>query len=116
MQFERKYLEQQKLHRKQSFQYGKRLDKFEEFLLAGNRNQENSSFSPDVIVNAMAELNYMPEEEVTFTSYFRRYKDLFITDCADWSDHKKVRLLLRKLGAVEYTKFVNYILPRKQAT
>ena len=81
--------------------------------MASNRNQENISFSQDAIVNAMTEFNCMPEEEVTFVSYFRRYEDLFITDCASWSDHKKVRLLLRKLGAVEYTKFMNYILPKK---
>ena len=46
-------------------------------------------------------------------SYFRRYEDLYTTDCANWSDSKKVPLLLRKLGTTKHTKFIKYILPRK---
>ena len=38
---------------------------------------------------------------------------IYITDCADWTDAKKVRLLLRKLGTVEHNKFVDYILQKK---
>ena len=34
-------------------------------------------------------------------------------DCANWSDHKKVRLVLRNLGAVEHTKFIKYVSPKK---
>ena len=33
-------------------------------------------------------------------------------DCEDWTNVKKVRLLLRKLGTTEYSKFVDYILPK----
>ena len=35
-------------------------------------------------------------------------------DRSNWPDHKKVRLVLRKLGAVEHTKLVNYILPKRK--
>ena len=34
-------------------------------------------------------------------------------DSSNWSDQKKVRLLLSKLGAAEHNKFVDYILPQK---
>ena len=72
--------------------------------------KDSGIYSQDVIVNAMAEFSYMSKEEVTFSSYFRRYKDLYKTDSPNWPDHKKVRLALKKLGAV--TKFINYILPK----
>ena len=56
---------------------------------------------------------YLPEEDETFEASFRRYEDLFTVDCEDWTNAKKVRLLLRKLGTTEYSKFVDYILPKK---
>ena len=31
-----------------------------------------------------------------------------------WSNHEKVRLVFRKLDAVNHTKFVNYILKKKE--
>ena len=55
---------------------------------------------------------YLPEEDKTFEAFFIRYKDLFTVDCEDWTNAKKVHLLLRKLGTTEYSKFVNYILPK----
>ena len=76
-------------------------------MLTSNKNKVLGVFSDDAIVNAIAEFNYMPEEEVTFSSYFRKYEDLYKTDSANWSNHKRVRL--RKLGAIEHTNFVNYI-------
>ena len=61
--------------------------------------------------NALETFSYTPDE-----AYYRRYEDIYITDCADWTDakKKKVRLLLRKLGTVEHNKFVDCILPKKQ--
>ena len=49
----------------------------------------------------------------TTSSMMRRYEDLFTVDCEDWTIAKKVRLLLRKLGTTEYSKFVDYILLKK---
>ena len=57
-----------------------------------SKNEDSGVFSRDAIENAIAEFNYMPEEEVTFSSYFRRYEDLYKVDCANWSDHKKSNL------------------------
>ena len=36
-----------------------------------------------------------------------------MVDCKDWINVKKVCLLLRKLGTTAYSKFVDYILPKK---
>ena len=44
---------------------------------------------------------------------FSLYKDLYNTDCANWDDFMKVCLRFSKLGMAEYTKFGNYILPKK---
>ena len=64
--------------------------------------------------NALETFSYAPDEDKTFEAYYRRYEDIYITDCADWTDaKKKFRLLLRKLGTVEY-KFVDYILPKEK--
>ena len=30
-----------------------------------------------------------PDEDKTFEEYYRRYEDIYITDCADWTDAKK---------------------------
>ena len=70
-------------------------------ILMSNKNEDSGTFSQDAIINAIAQFNYMPEMVVTILSYFCRYKGLYKTDCANWSDHQKIRLLLMKLGAVE---------------
>ena len=64
--------------------------------------------------NELETFSYALDEDKTFEAYYRRYEDINITDCADWTDAKKVRLLLRKLGTVEHNKFVDYILPKKK--
>ena len=62
--------------------------------------------------NALETFSYAPNEDKTFEAYYRRYEDIYITDCADWIDAKKGRLLLRKQGTVEHNKFVDYILSK----
>ena len=56
---------------------------------------------------------YLPPEDKTFEAFYRRYEDRFTVDCEDWTNAKKVHFLLRKLGTTEYSKFVDYILPKK---
>ena len=38
---------------------------------------------------------------------------MFRVDCENWSEPKKVRLLLSKLGPLEHSKFSDFILPKK---
>ena len=66
--------------------------------------------------NALKTISYEPDEDKTSEVYYRRYEDIYITDCADWTDAKKVRLLLRKLGIVEHNEFVDYILAKIKQT
>ena len=41
-------------------------------------------------------------------------EDVFNVDCKGWSNVKMVRLLLRKLGTAEHSRFVDFILPAKK--
>ena len=84
--------------------------------LSNNQPTESTTiFTQNAVWNALETFSYAPDEYKTFEAYYRRYEDIYITDCADWTDAKKVRLLLRKLGTVEHNKFVDYILPKKLA-
>ena len=83
-------------------------------LFAGKNPTENKvCFPQNAICSVIDKFFYNPDEEITFASYFKRYEDLFNTDCKDWTDLKKSRLLLSKLSTSEHTKFANYILPQK---
>lgn len=46
------------------------------------------SFSQDTVVNAISEFIYDPEEELTFSTHFHRYADIFENDCHGWNDKK----------------------------
>ena len=54
---------------------------------------------------------YEPENDKTFDAFYRRYEDVFYVDCKECSNEKKVRLLLRKLGTTEHSRFVDFIHP-----
>ena len=70
-------------------------------------------FSQNTIWGAIDNFTYSQDEDITFASYFRRFEDFYATDCANWVDSYKVRLLLRKLSTTEHTKFENYVLAHK---
>lgn len=74
---------------------------------------DSFAFSQSTIWNAIETFNYQLELEGKFDAFYQRYEDLFIVDCQEWSNTKKVSLLLRKLGTTELSKFVDYILPKK---
>ena len=69
-------------------------------------------FPKTVIWSALETFHYVPEEDLTFEAYFRRFGNAFRIDCKSWSEQMKVRHLLQKLGAAEH-KFVDYIIPKK---
>ena len=83
--------------------------------LSNNQPTTNSTtiFTQNAVWNALKTFSYAPDEDKIFEACNQRYEDIYITDCANWTDAKNVRLLLRKLGTVEHNKFVDYILPKK---
>ena len=80
------------------------LQKQQEVLFKSLSNYQPTNrttiFSQNAVWNALETFSYAPNEDKTFEAYYRRYEDIYITDCADWTDAKKVRLLLRKLETV----------------
>ena len=82
--------------------------------LSNNQPTDSTTiFNQNAMWNAYETFFYEPYEDKTFVAYYKRCEDIYITDCADWTDAKKVWLLLRKVGTVEHNKFVDYILPKK---
>ncbi|VDP08721.1 unnamed protein product [Heligmosomoides polygyrus] len=52
-----------------------------------------------------------PEADVTFEAWYRRHEDIFTIDAQRLDGAILVRLLLHKLDAAAYEKYVNNILP-----
>ncbi|VDP77124.1 unnamed protein product [Echinostoma caproni] len=65
------------------------------------------------LANAVTELTYDADAELTFESWHARFGDIFTVDCALWEDTDKVRLLMHKRGSADHQRYANYILPRK---
>ena len=53
------------------------------------------------------------QESIAIEYWFQKCEDIFRVDIAHVPEHRKVRLLLRKLGAVEHKRFINFILLNK---
>ena len=85
--------------------------------LIGTKTSENdTTFSQGTIYSTIETFEYVPENDKTFDEFYRRYEDIFNVDCKEWSNEKKARLLLRKLGTTEHRRFVNLILNKKNNT
>ena len=88
----------------------KRKELFERKMLKSNRNKDLGVFSQNAIVNPVAEFNYMLEGKffVVFSLIWRHLQNGLLQ--LAWP--QKISFVQRKLGS-QHTKFVNYILPKK---
>ena len=92
-----------------------RLELLTHVIANKNSNKLNQNvFSQTAIWSALETFHYVPEDDLTFEAYFRRFGDVFRIDCKSWIKQMKVRLLLQKLGAAEH-KFVDYIIPKQMS-
>ena len=58
--------------------------------LSNNQPPDSSTIlTQNAVWNALETFSYAPDKDKTFESYYRRYEDIYITDCADWTDVKK---------------------------
>ena len=58
--------------------------------LSNNQPTDSTTiFTQNAVWNALETFSYAPDEDKTFETYYKRYKDIYITDCADWTDAKK---------------------------
>ena len=57
-----------------------------------SNNQPTDSttiFTQNAVWNSLETFSYAPDKDKTFEAYYRRYEDIYIIDCADWTDSKK---------------------------
>ncbi|KAL6742047.1 hypothetical protein Aduo_015246 [Ancylostoma duodenale] len=66
----------------------------------------------DTLAGRIVQLCYDPEADLTFEAWYRRHADIFTVDAKSLDEATRVRLLLHKLDAPSYEKYVNYILPQ----
>ena len=58
--------------------------------LSNNQPTDSTTiFSQNVVWNALETFSHAPDEDKTFEAYYRRYEDIYINDCADWTDANK---------------------------
>ena len=54
--------------------------------LSNNQSTDNTTiFNQNAVWKALERFYYAPDEDKTFEAYYRRYEDIYITDCADWN-------------------------------
>ena len=58
--------------------------------LSNNQRRDSSTiFSQNAVGNALETFSYAPDEDKTVEAYYRRYENIYITDCADWTETNK---------------------------
>ena len=114
MELHKKQIEFQQFTLQKTELQQKQLEELLVNLLNGSKKSEKETiFSQSTIYNSIKTFEYVPENDKTFETFYRRYEDIFNVDCELWPSEKKVRLLLRKLGTTEHNRFVDFILPKK---
>ena len=89
----------------------KRQNQMEELLLK-SLNCTKAPKNDITMYSTIETFEYVPENDKTFDGFYRRYEGVFNVDSKEWSNDKKVRLLLRKLCTTEHSRFVDFILKK----
>ncbi|EYC14402.1 hypothetical protein Y032_0040g184 [Ancylostoma ceylanicum] len=63
----------------------------------------------DTLAGRIAQFCYDPDADITFEAWYRRHVDIFTSDAKLLDEATRVRLLLHKLDAASYEKYVSYI-------
>lgn len=88
------------------------LEKLTKQLTGASSTPGSDSNSVDAITNGITEFHYEPDAGMIFDSWFKRYEDIFNVELKEKDEHWRVRLLLRKLGTTEHTRYCNFVLPK----
>ena len=72
-------------------------------ILAKENNSDEKFCSQNTIWSTIEIFNYNPEEDQIFERFYQKYQDFFDIDCQIWTDEKKIRLLLSKVGTNDIT-------------
>ncbi|KER31443.1 hypothetical protein T265_02351 [Opisthorchis viverrini] len=74
--------------------------------------EEDLPKSLDSVAKNIAEFHYDPDVGLTFDSWFRRYEDIFNGKRKHKDGAWRMRILFRKLGTTEHTRYSDFILPK----
>ena len=67
--------------------------------LSNNQPTDSTTiFTQNSVWNSLETFSYAPDEDKTFDAYYRGYEDIYITDCANWTDAKKKKKKRKKSG------------------
>ena len=75
--------------------------------------RETSESQNNSVSDSIQEFHYNPEQGLTFDKWYQRYSDTFRHEFPGKTHNWKRRLLLRKLGPSEFSRFADYILPKE---
>ena len=65
------------------------LQKQQDALFKSLSNNQPTDSTTIFTQNALETFSYAPDKDKTFETYYGRYEDIYITDCADWTDAKQ---------------------------
>ena len=76
--------------------------------LSNNQPTDSTTiFTQNAVWNALETFSYAPDEDKTFEAYYRRYEDIYITNCADWTDTKARKCGTQQVRRLYLTKKKN---------
>ena len=75
--------------------------------------RETSDSQNNSVSDSIQDFFYNPEQGLTFDKWYQRYSDTFRHEFPGKTHNWKRRLLLRKLGPSEFSRFADYILPKE---
>ena len=105
---------QKRLQMAQSEQFDRILEKFIGGKSVVIKSEEEKSMELYCKVKSLiSEFQSDVEKGVTFESWYSRNKSYFEGDAQSLAEEVRVRLLLEKLGRVEYAKMSQKMLPKK---
>ncbi|CAI2350734.1 unnamed protein product [Caenorhabditis sp. 36 PRJEB53466] len=75
--------------------------------------REKNSEEIDSITALLKRFEYDPENGITFSHWYDRYREMLTEEGADLNEATRRRLLIGALGEMEYNRFANRVLPKK---
>ncbi|XP_037930758.1 uncharacterized protein K02A2.6-like [Teleopsis dalmanni] len=90
-----------------------RLSRTQQQIDAPSLTTEAVSSTFRKLSDSMLEFCYDPENNVTFESWYKRYKSVFAIEAAHLTEPTKVRLLTSKLKNLDFEQYANSILPKE---
>ncbi|XP_055913619.1 hydroxysteroid dehydrogenase-like protein 2 [Eupeodes corollae] len=80
------------------------MERLSENIFNMKKERSTAEYTMEVLAKNIQDFHYDEENGVTFAQWFERFATTFKEDARALTEDAKVRLLLRKLGASEYSR------------